>query len=77
MTSTHPYQVKKKEYRLDKNDDQQVETVFSIKGPTVCSSKFSDESSAQMLCDMLNEAYHKGYGDGCAGSNIMGDNENN
>lgn len=64
MSIRRPYEVKRKEYRLDKNDSQQVEIIFSIKGPTVCSNKFTDESLANALCDMLNEVYDKGRQDG-------------
>lgn len=59
-----PYEVKRKEYRLDKNDSTQVEVIFSIKGPTVCVNKFADVTEANGFCDMLNEVYKKGHQDG-------------
>lgn len=64
MSTKRPYEVRRKEYRLDKNDSQQVEVIFSIKGPTVCPNKFTDEPLAIALCEMLNEVYVKGHQDG-------------
>jgi len=64
MSAKKPYEVKRKEYRLDKNDDQKMEIIFSIKGPTVCVNKFTKEEEADVFCDMLNEVYTKGHQDG-------------
>ncbi len=60
----NPYAVKRKEYRLDKNDASLVEVQFSIKGPTACGKKFPDEASAQRECDNMNAVYNKGFEDG-------------
>lgn len=60
---TSPYEVKRKEYRLDKADSTLVEVQFSIKGPTICSKKFQDEATAKKECDIMNEVYNKGYQD--------------
>lgn len=56
-----PYAVKRKEYRLDKADDKAVEVYFTIKGPTICTKKFTDEAEAKRECEMMNGIYKKGY----------------
>ena len=56
-----PYTVKRKEYRLDKADDKAIEVYFTIKGPTVCTKKFTIEADAKRECATMNEIYKKGY----------------
>lgn len=56
-----PYTVKRKEYRLDKADDKAVEVYFTVKGPTVCTKKFTVEADAKRECASMNEIYKKGY----------------
>jgi len=64
MSKLSPYEVKRKEYRLDKADASAIEVTFTINGPTKCAKKFSDKSDAQRECDLLNQVYDKGYQDG-------------
>lgn len=71
MSAKKPYEVKRKEYRLDKNDDQKVEIIYSIKGPTVCTNKFTTKEEADVFCNMLNEVYTKGHQDGTKHTNIQ------
>lgn len=62
--STSPYTVKRKEFRLDKDDKDKVSVHFTIKGPTICTKQFDKEDEAQRECDMLNNVYDRGYQDG-------------
>lgn len=58
------YTVKRKEFRLDKEDREKVSVHFTIKGPTICTEQFDKEDEAQRECDKLNKVYDRGYQDG-------------
>lgn len=58
-----PYAVKRKEFRLDKDDKDKISVHFTIKGPTVCVKQFSTEEEAKRECDDMNKIYNRGYQD--------------